>query len=412
MRFFIAILLTLSVLVTEAQQRRTLQIDADTTTRPTSPLYGLAVVNDSLYLVPATGNMIKVGGVDQVTIADVIGLQTELNLKENIIATGSTSQYFRGDKTWQTLNKSTIGLSNVDNTSDVNKPISTATSTALSGKQANLVSGANIKTVESLSILGSGNLDITKTMVGLSNVDNTSDLNKPISTATAAALSGKEPIFSKGTAFNKNFGTAAGTVAQGNHGHDLTSLTGTDNLIEADTLESRAVFKLPNYVADQLPEDHHLVLESDYILTWQSGIDLFDTLQFGYQYHNLLRDSIELKLTNFDTLYKSDAHFHVTFFGSDSADSLFVYAVDSVSWKKVVDNSGNKIDSVQVNNISSIIYFSDTVFFKSESSGQICASNYMSSDHPRNPYRIPRENSPIFSFNLVWVPSEQKYYIR
>ena len=32
---------------------------------------------------------------------------------------------------------------------------------------------------------------ITKTMVGLGNVDNTSDLNKPISTATQTALTGK-----------------------------------------------------------------------------------------------------------------------------------------------------------------------------------------------------------------------------
>ena len=32
---------------------------------------------------------------------------------------------------------------------------------------------------------------MTKTQVGLSNVDNTSDVNKPISTATSTALSGK-----------------------------------------------------------------------------------------------------------------------------------------------------------------------------------------------------------------------------
>lgn len=412
MRFFIAILLTLSVLVTNAQQRRTLQIDADTTTRPTTPLYGLAIVNGTLYLVPPTGSMVKVANLNGIQISNVSGLSTALNSKEPTINAGTTSQYWRGDKSWQTLNKSAVGLSNVDNTSDVNKPISTATSTALSGKQATLVSGSNIKTVESLSILGSGNLDITKTMVGLSNVDNTSDLSKPISTATATALSGKEPAFAKNTAFNKNYGTTAGTVSQGNHTHALTGITGTDNLVEADTVDGRAVLKIPNYVADKLPDDHHLVLESDYLLAWQSGSDLFDTLQFGYQYHNLLRDSIELKLTDFDTLYDGDTYFHMTFYGSDSADSLFVYAVDTITWKKVVDNSGNKIDSVQVNNISSIIYFSDTVFFKSESSGQIYASNYMSSDHPRNPYRIPRENSPIFSFNLVWVPAEQKYYIR
>lgn len=56
--------------------------------------------------------------------------QTALNLKENSIAAGTTSQYWRGDKTWQTLDKNAVGLGNVDNTSDVNKPVSTAQATA------------------------------------------------------------------------------------------------------------------------------------------------------------------------------------------------------------------------------------------------------------------------------------------
>lgn len=61
-------------------------------------------------------------------------IQTQLNGKEPTITAGTTSQYWRGDKTWQTLNKSAVGLGNVDNTSDADKPISTATQTALDGK--------------------------------------------------------------------------------------------------------------------------------------------------------------------------------------------------------------------------------------------------------------------------------------
>lgn len=56
------------------------------------------------------------------------------------------------------LTKSDVGLSNVDNTSDVNKPISTATQTALDGKQATLVSATNIKTINGTTLLGSGDL--------------------------------------------------------------------------------------------------------------------------------------------------------------------------------------------------------------------------------------------------------------
>lgn len=80
----------------------------------------------------------------------------------------------------QNLDKEDVGLGNVDNTSDANKPISSATQTALNDK-APLVSPTFTGTVSG----------ITKTMVGLGNVDNTSDANKPVSSATQTALNGK-----------------------------------------------------------------------------------------------------------------------------------------------------------------------------------------------------------------------------
>ncbi len=66
------------------------------------------------------------------------GVFDALATKENTITAGTTSQYYRGDKTFQTLDKTAVGLGNVDNTSDANKPISTATQTALNAKQDNL----------------------------------------------------------------------------------------------------------------------------------------------------------------------------------------------------------------------------------------------------------------------------------
>jgi len=59
------------------------------------------------------------------------------------------------------VTKADVGLSNVDNTSDLNKPVSTATQNALDTKQVTLVSGTNIKTVNGNSILGSGDLVIS-----------------------------------------------------------------------------------------------------------------------------------------------------------------------------------------------------------------------------------------------------------
>lgn len=83
--------------------------------------------------------------------------------------------------------KSQVGLSNVDNTSDANKPVSTATQTALDAK-------ASTATLTAHTSNTSNPHSTTKSQVGLSNVDNTSDASKPISTATQTALNAKAAL--------------------------------------------------------------------------------------------------------------------------------------------------------------------------------------------------------------------------
>jgi hypothetical protein len=160
------------------------------------------------------------------------------------------------------VTKSHVGLGNVDNTSDSNKPVSTATQTALDAKASNTALAnheadtTNIHGIADTSALATktyadnaastavaavidsapGALDtlnelaaaigddsnyaagitsalalkaplasptftgtvagVTKSMVGLSNVDNTSDANKPVSTAAQTALDLKAPLAS------------------------------------------------------------------------------------------------------------------------------------------------------------------------------------------------------------------------
>lgn len=53
-------------------------------------------------------------------------VDTALTAKQDFIVAGTTTQYYRGDKTMVALTKGAVGLGNVDNTSDANKPISTA----------------------------------------------------------------------------------------------------------------------------------------------------------------------------------------------------------------------------------------------------------------------------------------------
>ena len=75
------------------------------------------------------------------------------------------------------ITKGMVGLPNVDNTSDVNKPVSSATQVLINQKAA----------LNSPSFTGTVS-GVTKAMVGLGNVDNTSDANKPVSTAAQTAL--------------------------------------------------------------------------------------------------------------------------------------------------------------------------------------------------------------------------------
>ena len=51
-------------------------------------------------------------------------------------SSSSSTDYFAGDKTWKSMNKYAVGLGNVNDTSDLAKPISTATQTALDNKSS------------------------------------------------------------------------------------------------------------------------------------------------------------------------------------------------------------------------------------------------------------------------------------
>lgn len=61
-------------------------------------------------------------------------------------------------------------LPNVENTTDLNKPVSTATSSALALKQATLISGSNIKRVNGVSLLGGGDIVIVRSATSLNAV--------------------------------------------------------------------------------------------------------------------------------------------------------------------------------------------------------------------------------------------------
>jgi hypothetical protein len=120
----------------------------------------------------------QTAGNSTTAVATTAFVTTANNLKANV-----ASPTFTG--TVSGITKSMVGLGSVDNTTDAAKPVSTAQQTALDLK-ANLASPTFTGTVNG----------ITKSMVGLGNVDNTTDAAKPVSTATQSALDLKSNVAS------------------------------------------------------------------------------------------------------------------------------------------------------------------------------------------------------------------------
>lgn len=77
------------------------------------------------------------------------------------------------------VTKAQVGLGNADDTSDMDKPVSTAQSQAIQVVQTNLT--AHEENTENPH-------NVTKEQLGIENIDNTSDIDKPVSTAQQAAL--------------------------------------------------------------------------------------------------------------------------------------------------------------------------------------------------------------------------------
>jgi hypothetical protein len=223
--------------------------------------------------------------------------QTALNLKENTITAGTSGQYYRGDKTFQTLDKTAVGLGNVDNTSDANKPISSATQTALNLKENTITAGTSgqyyrgDKTFQTLD----------KTAVGLGNVDNTSDANKPISSATQTALNLKlntsdTTILNLSSRFAAKQNTLTNPVTGTGTTNNLPLFTGTSTLGNSVIQQSSNNIGINTtpFASLTLGQGKNILLDASSnnipkILFYESGARNENDVQFGakIQYHSI-----------------------------------------------------------------------------------------------------------------------------
>lgn len=97
--------------------------------------------------------------------------------KQDLLSVGTALQYRRGDNSLSTFNADAIGsvLTGLSTASGSNVIATDSVLQAVGKLQAQATAGA------------AATAGITKTSLGLANVDNTSDVNKPVSTAQAAA---------------------------------------------------------------------------------------------------------------------------------------------------------------------------------------------------------------------------------
>ena len=109
------------------------------------------ILNDFLGQSLASDGSLKPGVVQASNLA-----QNAVDDKEPIVMAGTAQQYYRGDKSWQTLNGAAVGLGAVNNTADVDKPISTAVQTALGGKADTSTVGAKILLIDNVAALPPG----------------------------------------------------------------------------------------------------------------------------------------------------------------------------------------------------------------------------------------------------------------
>jgi hypothetical protein len=147
---------------------------------------------------------------------------------------------------------------------------------------------------------------LTKSSVGLGNVDNTSDLNKPISTATQTALDLKAPLDSPvftGTVEGVNLELSGDLIVQG-----TTTTVNTSNISVSDALI---------YIAEDNPGN---ALDIGFVGNYNNGT---------YQHTGFVRDVSDNKWKLFTGV--TDEPTTTVNFGQGSLDTLAVGAFEATS---------------------------------------------------------------------------------
>lgn len=120
---------------------------------------------DKIYVTNDTNKCYRWTGVSYIEIAESLALgETSLSAYRGDRGKASYDHSLLTSGNPHNVTKYDIGLGNVDNVSDDDKPLSRAVIEQLSQKQKILESGTSIKTVNNVSLLGSGNVPFPTTL--------------------------------------------------------------------------------------------------------------------------------------------------------------------------------------------------------------------------------------------------------
>ena len=159
-------------------------------------------------LTPSAG---KVNIPNATTVADGAMSKEDKTKLDKVIDSGDGQQYLANDGTYKTLTKTTVGLGNVDNTSDMSKPVSTAQQAAID--EAKQVATDHIANKENPH-------EVTKEQVGLGNVTNDAQVKR------------SEMGVANGVATLDENGKIPSTQLNG----QLASVQGVDQVVTSSTL--------------------------------------------------------------------------------------------------------------------------------------------------------------------------------
>jgi hypothetical protein len=189
--------------------------------RITAPTVNATDVNVSGNLILTGKDSILTAETIQAPPYNNINLNGYVKVSESISAPTAT---FGTLNVKSGIDKSVVGLDKVDNTADVNKPIRTATQSELNKKENKFNVLAPLKkTYNVLLDTNDLSLDESSIQLGLDKVDNTADVDKPISTATQNALNLKQELLTSG---NIIANTNSGSILVGSKVRGIQGLNG------------------------------------------------------------------------------------------------------------------------------------------------------------------------------------------